>query len=81
MFDRLKLWLTGSSGLREAARDAAREATAAGLVEGFQLGVGDFLDRLTGPQPVDITKAIGTNGNGPAEPEAARTRRRKPAAK
>ena len=78
MFDRLRIWILGSSGLREATRDAAREATAAGLHEGFHLGVSDFLDRISGPQPVDIeataTKAIenGNSQNGHEEPKPKR---------
>lgn len=47
MFQRLRIWLTGQSGLREATREAAREATREGLTEGFRLGVDDFIGDLT----------------------------------
>ncbi len=39
MFERLKLWLVGSSGLKQATRE--------GLLEGIRLGMEDALDRLT----------------------------------
>lgn len=70
MFQRLRLWLIGSSELKEATRDAAREATREGLTEGFRLGVEDFIDQVTGNLPTE-PKVIEANSNSKHEPLTA----------
>ena len=77
MFARFRIWLAGASGLRDATRDAVREATREGLTEGFRLGVGDFLDRITGPAAVDV-EARNTGTGHAANGQQVRVNGHKP---
>ena len=65
MFERLRLWLAGSSGLQEAARDGARAAVRQGTLEGVRLGLEDALSELTGlvdpPAKIIDAQANGTH--------------------